>query len=143
MAGDVENVRLLISHGAKASAEAAAEAVTFGYADVLKAFVDAGADVSGAESTGVNLLHWATITNRAEVIPILLAAGVPLDEVDGFGFTPLMYAVTLDQGETGALEMLLKTGADRSIKNEEGRTPVQQAQRLGHKQHANVLKQVR
>jgi len=37
MAGDVENVRLLLSHGAKASAEAAAEAVTFGHADVLAA----------------------------------------------------------------------------------------------------------
>ena len=143
MAGDVENVRLLLAHGAEPSAEAAAEAVTFGYADVLRALVEAGADVSGAESTGVNLLHWATITNRTDVIPVLLAAGVPLDDADGFGFTPLMYAATLDQGETGALEALLKAGADRSIKNEEGRTPLQQAQRLGHKQHANVLKQAR
>jgi ankyrin repeat protein len=143
MAGDVENVRLLLSHGAKASSEAAAEAVTFGHADVLRALVADGADVSGAESTGVNLLHWATITNRTDVIPVLLAAGVPLDDVDGFGFTPLMYAATLDQGETEALETLLKAGADRGIKNEEGRTPLQQAQRLGHRQHATVLKQAR
>ena len=143
MAGDVENVRLLLAHGAKASAEAAAEAVTFGYADVLRVLIDAGADVSGAESTGVNLLHWATITNRTDVIPILLAAGVPLDDADEFGFTPLMYAATLDQGETGALDALLKAGADRTIKNEEGRTPLQQAQRLGHKQQANALKNVR
>ena len=143
MAGDAENVRLLLSHGAKASSEAAAEAVTFGYADVLKALVAAGAEVSGAESSGINLLHWATITNRTDVIPILIAAGVPIDDEDGFGFTPLMYAATLDQGETGALEALLKAGADRGIKNEDGRTPLQQAQRLGHKQHANVLKQAR
>jgi ankyrin repeat protein len=143
MAGDVDSVRLLLSHGAKASAEAAGEAVTFGHADVLAALIAAGADVSGAESTGVNLLHWATITNRTAVIPILITAGVPLDGVDGFGFTPLMYAATLDQGETGALEALLKAGADRSVKNEEGRTPLQQAQRLGHIQHANVLKRAR
>ena len=143
MAGDAENVRLLLSHGAKASSEAAAEAVTFGHADVLRALVAAGADVSGSESSGVNLLHWATITNRADVIPVLLAAGVPIDDVDGFGFTPLMYAATLDQGETDALETLLKAGADRGIKNEDGRTPLQQAQRLGHRQHANVLKQAR
>jgi ankyrin repeat protein len=143
MAGDVENVRLLLSHGATASSEAAAEAVTFGYADVLKALVAEGADVSGAESSGVNLLHWATITNRTGVIPVLLVAGVPIDDVDGFGFTPLMYAATLDQGETEALEALLKAGADRGIKNEDGRTPLQQAQRLGHRQHANMLKQAR
>jgi hypothetical protein len=54
-----------------------------------------------------------------------------------------MYAATLDQGETAALGTLLKGGADRGIKNEEGRTPLQQAQRLGHRQHANVLKQAR
>jgi len=140
MTGDVDNVRLLLSRGAEASAEAAAEAVTFGHADVLAALIAAGADVSGVESTGVSLLHWATITNRTAVIPVLLAAGVPLEAVDGFGFTPLMYAATLDQGETGALEVLLKAGADRSVKNEEGRTPLQQAERLGHAQHANVLK---
>jgi ankyrin repeat protein len=143
MAGDVNSVRLLLSRGAKASAEAAAEAVTFGHADVLAALIAGGADVSGVESTGVSLLHWATITNRTTVIPVLVAAGLPLDAVDGFGFTPLMYAATLDQGETGALEALLKAGADRSVKNEEGRTPLQQAQRLGHTQHANVLKRAR
>ena len=143
MAGDVENVRLLLSHGAKASAEAAAEAVTFGHADVLAALIAGGADVSGVESTGISLLHWATITNRTAVIPVLLAAGVPLNAVDGFGFTPLMYAATLDHGETGALEALLKAGADRGIKNEDGRTPLQQAQQLGHTQQANVLKRAR
>jgi ankyrin repeat protein len=143
MAGDVNSVRLLLSRGAKASAEAAAEAVTFGHADVLAALIAGGADVSGVESTGVSLLHWATITNRISVIPVLAAAGVPLDAVDGFGFTPLMYAATLDQGETGALEALLKAGADRSVKNEEGRTPLQQAERLGHTQHANALKRAR
>ena len=36
MTGDVDNVRLLLSRGAEASAEAAAEAVTFGHADVLR-----------------------------------------------------------------------------------------------------------
>jgi ankyrin repeat protein len=41
------------------------------------------------------------------------------------------------------LEALLKEGADRSVKNEEGRTPLEQAQRLGHIQHANVLKRAR
>jgi ankyrin repeat protein len=143
MAGNLDNVGLLLSHGAKASVEAAAEAVTFGDADVLRALIAGGAAVSGTESTGVNLLHWATITNRTAVIPILITAGVPIDDEDGFGFTPLMYAATLDQGETGALEALLKAGADRTIKNEEGRTPLQQAQRLRHAQQADALKRAR
>ena len=100
-------VTLLLTRGARASTEAAAEAVTFGYADVMRALVRAGVDVSFAESSGINLLHWAVITNRADVVPVLVAAGVPLDDVDGFNYTPLMYAVTLDQGDTETLDAVL------------------------------------
>ena len=82
MTGDLETVRLLLARGAEASVEAVSEAVTFGHADVLQALVDAGANVQITERTGINLLHWATITNRASVIPVLVKAGVPLDATD-------------------------------------------------------------
>jgi Ankyrin repeats (3 copies) len=68
--------------------------VTFNHPDVVQALATQGADVSITESTGVNLLHWATITNRPTVIRILVKAGVPLNDVDGFGYTTLMYAAT-------------------------------------------------
>ena len=94
MSGDIESVRLLLARGAEASAEAVSESVTFGHPDVVQALVDAGADVTLTERSGINLLHWATITNRATVIPVLVKAGVPLDAIDDFGYTPLMYAAT-------------------------------------------------
>jgi len=65
---------------------------------------------------------------------------VPLDDIDDFGFTPLMYAATLDHGNTETIEELLKAGADQSIRNLEGRTPLQQARRLKHSQLADALK---
>jgi ankyrin repeat protein len=94
--------------------------------------IRAGADVGLTEGSGVNLLHWATITGRADVIPLLARAGVPLNDTDKAGFTPLMYAATLDFGDTAALRALLAAGADRSIRNSDGRTAVEQARYLHH-----------
>jgi len=140
MSGDLESVRLLLARGAEASAQAVSESVTFGHPGVVQALVDAGGNVNLTESSGVNLLHWATITNRATVIPVLVKAGVELNAVDDFGYTPLMYAATLDEGDTETLKALLAAGADRSIRNGEGRTAREQARRYKHTGLADLLK---
>jgi len=140
MSGDLDSAKLLLSRGAAPGAEALSEAVTFGHAPVVKALIDAGSDASIRESSGINLLHWATITNRSSVIPVLAAAHVPLDDVDDFGFTPLMYAATVDLGDTDTLKALLKAGADRRVRSPEGRTPLDQAKRLKHAQLVEALK---
>ncbi|MEP6962268.1 MAG: ankyrin repeat domain-containing protein, partial [Acidobacteriota bacterium] len=140
MSGDLPTVQLLLSHGADPNAASPlAEAITFGHPEVASALIAAGADVDGVESTGVNLLHWATITNRPALIPVLVKAGVPLNETDENGFTPLMYAATIDFGDTKALDALLAAGADPNIKDLESRTALQQARRLGHAQLAAKL----
>ena len=105
--------------------------------------LDAGADASGVESTGINLMHWATITNRAELIPILVKAKVPLNDTDDNGFTPLMYAATIDFGDTKTLEALLAAGADPTIRDFANRTPLQQAKRLHHANIEAVLRRGR
>ena len=133
MSGDLETVRLLLAHGADPNLDSPlSEAITFDHADVAQALIAAGASTDGVESTGINLLHWATITNRAALIPVLVKAGVPLNATDDNGFTPLMYAATIDFGDTRTLDALLAAGADRSIRDSENRTPLQQARRLGH-----------
>ena len=140
MTGDLENVRLLLKRGAQPSAEALSEAVTFGYPEVLKSLIDAGADATITEGTGINLVHWATITNRPDVIPVLLAAKADLNATDENGFTPLMYAATVDEGNIDAATVLLKAGADRSIRNKENRTPLDQARYYKHTKLAEALK---
>jgi len=139
LAGDLPNVQLLLRRGARTSSQAVSEALTFGHTEVVRALIDAGADVTGVDGTGINLLHWATITNRASMIPILAKAGVPVNAIDDFGYTPLMYAATVDEGDLQALEALLAAGANRTLKNDDGRTPVQQARRLGHAQIVRAL----
>jgi ankyrin repeat protein len=140
MAGDVDSVRLLLQHGAPPAGEALSEAITFGHADVVRLLVDAGADVQGVDSSGINLLHWAAITNRAAVIPILARARVPINALDDAGFTPLMYAATIDQGDQETLAALLEAGADPKIRNDAGRTPLQQAERLKHADAVRLLR---
>ena len=140
MTGDVAAITLLLTRGAEPSSEALSEAVTFGYADVVRALIEAGADARITESSGVNLLHWATITNRAAVIPVLVRAGVPLNATDDNGFTPLMYAATVDVGDTDTLKALLSSGADRKIRNDQGRTPLDQARHYKHARIADALK---
>ncbi len=148
MSGDLETVSLLLARGAHANPRPNAsgdspisEAITFGRADVVRALIRAGAKIDLVERTGVNLLHWATITNRADVIPELVRAGVDVNAIDDAGFTPLMYAATIDFGDTATLSALLASGADKTIKNESGRTPLQQARRLGHANLARALAQ--
>ncbi len=146
MTGDVDNVRLLLEHGADPNQAARnsgvplASAITFGYAEVAQALIDAGADAYLTEDTGVNLLHWAAITNRAELIPVLVAAGVPLNDFDDNGFTPVMYAASVDHGDTQTLRALLDAGADPDVPTDDGLTALQQAVKLGHAQMADVLR---
>jgi ankyrin repeat protein len=139
MTGDLDNVRLLLKRGAEPSAEALSESVTFGYPEVVKSLIDAGADATISEGSGINLVHWATITNRPEVIPVLLAAKADINAEDEFGFTPLMYAATVDEGDIDAITVLLKAGADRNIRNKENRTALDQARQYKHAKLVEAL----
>ena len=71
---------------------------------------------------------------------MLVKAGVPLDAIDEFGYTPLMYAASVDEGDTETLKALIAAGADRSIRNDEGRTALEQARRYKHADLADALK---
>jgi ankyrin repeat protein len=146
VAGDADNVALLLSRGAHpnprpnaAGDSPISQAITYGHTAVVHALIQAGAKTDLVERTGVNLLHWAAITNRADVIPELTKAGVDVNAIDEHGFTPLMYAATIDFGDTATLRALLASGADRRIKNESGRTPLEQAKRLGYAHLAKAL----
>lgn len=131
LSGDLENVKLLLANGAEPSA-GLSQAVTFGYTDLVRTLIARGANAKMTESTGINLLHWATIANRPELISVLAAAGVPVNAMDEFHYTPLMYAATIDFGDTRVLKALLKAGADLKLRNGEGRTAVEQARYYRH-----------
>ena len=139
--GDIATVKTLLANGAQ-PAPALGDAITFGYADIVELLLRAGASPTLTQGDGVNLLHWAAITGRTDVIPVLAKAGTKINALDDQGYTPLMYAATIDFGDTKTLDALLKAGADPRIKNDDKRTPYQQAARL-HLKHLAAHLQTR
>ena len=141
MAGDRDSAVLLLSAGAKPTADALSESITFGNPAITRLLLDAGADAAITEPSGVTLLHWAVIANRPSAIPLLVSAGVPIDAKDSMGYTPLMYAATVDVGDTALIDTLLAAGASVRVRNAAGRTPLEQAQFLAHRRLAAALSQ--
>jgi ankyrin repeat protein len=131
MTGDLDNVKLLLAHGADPS-PGLSQAVTYGYPDVTRALIAAGASAAVSESSGINLVHWAAMTNHPEVIPVLAQAGASVNATDEFNYTPLMYAATIDFGDAEVVKALLKAGADPKIRNDQGRTALEQARFYKH-----------
>ena len=91
------------------------------------------------EATIVRYVVSDALWGPEHVVPALARAGVDIDAMDEAGYTPLMYAATIDFGDTATLRALLAAGARPAIANPSGRTPLQQARRLGHLQLAEAL----
>ena len=53
--------------------------------------------------------------------------------------TPLLYAASIDYGDTAVVESLLAAGADRNVKDKNGRTALELARAYQHTAIANVL----
>ncbi len=69
-----------------------------------------------ARWAGDPLLHWIVIENFAVGATTLLGLGVPVDERDEAGCTPLFYAAIL--GRTDCARLLLDRGADPNALND-------------------------
>ena len=72
---------------------------------------------------------------HTEVVRRLIAAGAPLDHVNNLHWTAVMEAVVLGDGGTdhqAVLDALLSAGADRSLADRNGVTPLQHAQARGY-----------
>ena len=67
-------------------------------------------------------LHTAAALGNAEVIEQHIKAGSDLNEIDAYGSTPLIVAITFDKPE--AASVLIEAGADMTITNNEGSNPL-------------------
>ncbi len=117
--------------------------------DLLQELLDHSGDVTRGE-----VLQYALDrkTDVVTVLGMLLEKGAPLDAVRyedhagsfqlNFFFerhTPLCKAAAI--GNVEAVQLLLERGADPSVQNSKGRTPLQCAEKAGHKEIAAVLEQ--
>jgi ankyrin repeat protein len=150
--GDAAVAVVLIEAGADLEAHAAADsggvpggtallhAAVFGMTDVVDVLVAAGAGVDGievaaaagevgawlddaSEDARIRALVMAADHERLEVIDALVGAGTPVDATDReFGRQPLRTAAA--NGRPASVRRLLAHGADPSVRDAHGRTPL-------------------
>ncbi|GMH36740.1 hypothetical protein BSKO_04613 [Bryopsis sp. KO-2023] len=89
---------------------------------VVEELISNGADVNSKSHDGFTVLMWvARNSERAEIISVLIDAGAEIDAQDPFGNVALGYAANF--GHKSNIEALLSRGADKTIADEEGDTP--------------------
>ena len=147
--GDRENVALLRGRGADPQrrmlqfgqfpASPLFVATFQGDAEMVKDLLESGANMQEQDESQMTALHWAVLNNHVGVVKALIQAGAKLNQIDKFGYTPLLYAATIDFGDTAVLETLLKAGSDPKIRNKEGKTALEQARRYSYPDIKRVL----
>ncbi|XP_044178516.1 transient receptor potential cation channel subfamily A member 1 homolog [Acropora millepora] len=100
-------------------------AVTYSDAKVVKALLDAGADLRAKDHVKRTPIHLACTEGNIDVLQVLLEHvknSENLRHVDEYGSTPLHCAVTCSDGKV--VKALLDAGADLRAKDHVKRTPI-------------------
>jgi len=100
---------------------------------------DAGLTTSPYEGTA---LIAAAHLGHHEVVRRLIAAGAPLDHINNLGWTALIEAVILGDGgpdHQTTVRALIAAGADNTIPDRNGVTPLEHAQARGYREISNLI----
>ena len=111
--------------------------------DLMSLAIDLGNDpkLTTSRYAGTALIAAAHL-GRVEVVRRLIAAGAPLDHVNNLGWTALMEAVVLGDGGSdhqAVVRLLLEAGADSSIADRDGVTPLSHARARGYAAMVDLL----
>ena len=148
-ANNVPLVAELIGRGGNVNTKDAIQDSAFLYAgaegfnEVLRLTLAAGADVTSTNRYGGTALIPASEHGHVETVQILIAAGVPVNHVNNLGWTAMQEAILLNNGgprQQEVVRLLLDAGADPNIRDSEGRTALQNAERLGFTEIAALIR---
>ena len=106
-----------------------------GRLDILRMTVNAGADLSSVNRYGGTALIPAAHHAHVETVAYLLTTNIDIDHVNFLGWTALLEAVILGDGgekHQKIVGLLLASGADASITDKEGLSPLDHARRNGY-----------
>ena len=99
------------------------------------------ADLTTSIYDGTALIAAAHLGHH-EVVARLVKGGAPLDHINNLGWTALMEAVVLGNGGENhirTVEILVEAGADKSIADRDGVTPLEHALARGYGDIARLL----
>jgi ankyrin repeat protein len=98
----------------------------------VRALLDAGAHADETDDDGISVLSWAAISNRIGLARLLIQRGADVNHVDKKGMTPLLYAASIDFGDTAMVDLLLKSGAEAGARTPQGLTAFDLARKYKH-----------
>ena len=101
---------------------ALAYAASLGDLEMVKLFMEKGADVNAKNSDGGTVLMFAARGGNLEVVKLLLEKGLDVNAKDKGGRTVLMFAASTDGGQVEVVKLLLEKGLDVNAKDKAGRT---------------------
>lgn len=105
---------------------------------ILELLVEAGADLFDADEEGVSVFDAAITYNNPEMVRRIIDAGVNVNETRrASGFTPLMAAVCYNRRDI--VELLLRHGADRTLRDRLGLTGADYARKTHRKKMLALL----
>ncbi len=89
-------------------------------------------------------LIYACHQGQVEIVNMLIQAGAPLDRVNNLGWTALLETTILGNGSNvyqQITRLLVDAGANRNIKDRDGKTPLDHARQRGYYGIAKILKE--
>uniref|UniRef100_A0A2K6S1W0 Ankyrin repeat and death domain containing 1A n=1 Tax=Saimiri boliviensis boliviensis TaxID=39432 RepID=A0A2K6S1W0_SAIBB len=104
----------------------------FGHLRILQILVNSGAKIHCESKDGLTLLHCAAQKGHVPVLAFIMEdlEDVDLDHVDKLGRTAFHRAA--EHGQLDALDFLVGSGCDHSVKDKEGNTALHLAAGRGH-----------
>lgn len=147
-ANDLPLVDRLIQGGGNVNAKDSMQDSAFLYAgaegfnEILALTLAHGADVSSTNRYGGTALIPASEHGHGETVRILIKAGVPVNHVNNLGWTAMQEAVLLNNGgpkQQDVVRQLLDAGADPDLRDPEGCTALENAQRLGFTEIVEII----
>ncbi|MET4634600.1 ankyrin repeat domain-containing protein [Kaistia defluvii] len=101
-----------------------------GHLEILKLALAHGADLRSTNRYGGTALIPAAERGHVETVRTLIEAGVAVDHVNNLGWTALLEAILLGDGgerHVAIVQLLLEGGADPSLPDRDGVTPLRHA----------------
>lgn len=114
------------------STNAIAGAVRLGNLAMARKLLDMGVSADELERSGITLLDRAVLGNQVEMAQLLIARGADVNHADRIGFTPLLYAASIDFGDSAMIDLLLKSGARPDVRTKDGLTALDLARNFKH-----------
>ena len=111
----------------------------------MRKLIDLGADVNYEDAAGFPALIAVLSTGRPEcreLVELLLAAGVDVNQRGINDFTPLHYAAA--RNDPTMIELLVAHGADLDARTriDDLATPLEEARRAGHREAIEILEKI-